>query len=146
MGKTKIGIHGVWMFLWGAWIASFLGWLLWAPQFTDHFVVLLGLRALFTIFLPLEIIGSVVQNIHMSRGEKEWATTLSQFMQRLHQGAEPGTAWWKSWNALVSGFTLVVAYAAGLAFGEISPVLGVLAALTIFWWNIYHWINSEKHG
>ena len=146
MARNMIGIHGIWMYLWGAWITSILGWMFWGPQFFGHDVILLGLRIIFTWFFIQEICGAVVEEYHMRRGHEEWATTLSQFMQRLHQSTRKGTPWWKSWNALGTGFAVLVSYAAGLAFWEVTPVLGVGAGLTIFLWNLYHWINPEKYG
>lgn len=144
MSNPTIRISGPFGWIWIAWITALLGWALWGPMFGRD-TLLLGLRVIFTAFWGPELIGTWVNG--RSSGE-EVARTLSQVIQWVDQIGKHSDDqdWWKGWSALITGFTVLVAFAAGLAFWPVHPIVGMGVGITVFLWNCYHWLRRTRYG
>ena len=144
MSTPTISLRGFWMYAWCLWITALMAWLLWGPVY-GHDTLTMGLRVLFTVFWPMELIGSLVTR--RTEGQ-ELATTLSQVIQRVAQMGHDSdySAWYKGFDALVTGFTLLVSFAAGLAFWPVHPVVGILFGLTVFCYCLFHWLKRWRYG
>jgi hypothetical protein len=135
---TTIKIVTLWGIGWIAWcLALLVGWTPLVPDEIRRDYLLWVL----VVFFPLELVGAY--DLRNDTGQ-EVAKTLSQLMQAIAQTAKPGTAWYRSWNAVPAGFSLLLAWTAYYVIEH--PVPGAVAALTVVGLNLFHWLRRGKYG
>jgi len=122
-----------WMVAWAVWWLVFL-----ADLFFWHHVWFT--RGILIAFLVLEVWGAAFR--------KRGGDTLSEFQQWISAHAGEDARWWQSWNALVTGLALLVSVQAGYVVMDLWGRwdLSVIAILTVFLWNLFHWTESERYG
>ena len=135
----KIKLAGIWMWFWSAWHIAWLGRLIWAPfVFSTHGCDLYT-AILYSVFLPLEIVGAVDLS-NDPKNSTEYVKTMSQFRQF---SAQMGSAW--AWMAAGSG--LIDAWLLGsMIYRTESPVLGVIAGIVLAGWLTRHFGWRQVFG
>ena len=138
----KMQLAGIWLWLWGAWHMAWLFGLVWIPFFRPEMADLY-FRVLYTVFLPMEIIGAIDVSDDTGR---QTAKTLSQFRQFVGQWGKEGKPVWLGWKAL-AGFTgLIDASILGWIVWDVNPLAGVLMGLVLALWLVPHFGWRRSFG
>lgn len=91
----------------------------------------------------------IIEGLAVSGGKP--GRTLSDFMQSIATMG-PESKWWQGWPALVTMLTALASMQAGwtAAYGIESLfwqiAVGGVVGIGVFFWLIFHWLNTEKHG
>jgi len=133
-GRQRISAY-----IWLAWIGSSLLGLLTVGKIISPPIWVLVSWGVFG--LVYEIVATQIGHL-----------TLSMVMQAVDDLAPDGVRWWQSYRGLANGlaalmslqYGFLVSYHDGDWFA-LWP-LGLVVALTLFWWNHPHWTKPEKFG
>jgi len=131
---SKIRLNGPWLWLWGAWHGAWLFGLIWVP-FIDPDLGPIYFRLLYTVFLPMEIIGAL--DISDDTGI-ERAKTLSQWRQFIAQLGKPEASGFLSWGALAGGTGLIDATVVAWLVWDLHPLISIITGLMLALWLVPH--------
>lgn len=145
----KITIAGTWAWLWGAWHVLWLGALVWAALLTGWLdlgpeALRAYIAALYTAFLPLEIVG--FRDLLDDPPGREVAKTLSQWRQALAGFARDGSPWWLGWKAAAVLSAAIDGFWMGYLTWPTSRLLAVAVGIGITLWLAPHFAARENVG
>jgi len=142
---ARINLAGTWLWLWGLWHIAWLAGLVVVLAVFGMDVAYYWFVALYSVFLPLEIVGAIDDRRWWKPGRtSERARTLSQFRQWVAQQGKGSK--WLGWKALAGGTGLVDATIVGYLVSRVNPVIGVVIGLTVALWLVPHFGWRERVG
>jgi hypothetical protein len=136
---SKIRVTGPWAVVWSIWHAAWLFGIFWVPFFWPDGTTW-DYRVLYTLFLPLELIGAA----RASTPGVEVARTLSQVRQWVAQAGKGPNA--LGWKALASGTALVDAAIVWYVAKDVHPAVGAVLGTVVWLWLSPHFGYRERVG
>lgn len=137
----KITLKGRFLWIWGTWHVLWFVCLFWVPIFRPEWLEVY-VRALYTVFLPLEAWGAwEMQN---DPPGTDLGTTLSEFRQFVAQQGKGSDA--TGWKALAAGTAIGDAVLIWHVFNDVNPLFAAVMATVVWLWLAPHFSFREKVG
>lgn len=143
----KITLAGIWGVAWSLWHLAWLGGLWWGATLLggDLDALRLYFQILYTIFLPMELLGW--RDLLDDPPGREHVKTLSQFRQiPAVVLAKQGSPWYLGWKALAALTGCVDGWIVGWMVWQVSPPLGVGVGIVVAFWLAPHFAVRDRVG
>jgi len=141
---SRITFAGAWAYLWGVWHLLWLFGLVWLGVVQDPELVKHYFRALYSAFLPMELMG--LKDLLDDPKDRELAKTKSQWAQALAQFGKPGSPRWLGWRAAAGMIGVLDGILVGWILWDVFPPLGICAGLGLALWLAPHFAARDVVG